>query len=152
MADQLATSGAFWERKTLHEMNPQEWESLCDGCGRCCVQKLEDEDSGEIYYTAIACRYLDSDACRCTVYETRNQQVPDCLRITPAAVEIFHWLPESCAYRLIQEGKPLPYWHHLISGSRETVHEVGISVRDKVLSEDEVPSEDWEEHIITWVD
>lgn len=152
MSAEQAGSEAFWERKTLHEMTQKEWESLCDGCGRCCVQKLEDEDSGEIFYTAIACRYLDSDACRCTVYETRSQRVPDCLRITPDQSEIFHWLPESCAYRLIHEGKPLPYWHHLISGSRETVHEVGISVRDKVVSEDEVPEEDWEEHIITWVD
>lgn len=152
MSAEQVNSGAFWERKSLHEMSAEEWESLCDGCGRCCVQKLEDEDSGEIFYTAIACRYLDSDACRCTVYETRNQRVPDCLRITPDAAEIFPWLPESCAYRLIHAGKPLPDWHHLISGSRQTVHEVDISVRDKVVSEDEVPEEEWEEHIITWVD
>lgn len=142
----------FWERKSLSEMSPQEWESLCDGCGRCCVQKLEDEDSGEVFYTAIACRYLDSDACRCTVYEKRNQLVPDCLPLSPDTREIFPWLPESCAYRLLSEGKSLPYWHYLISGDRNTVHEVDISVRDKVVSEDEVPSDEWEEHIIQWVD
>lgn len=142
----------FWERKSLHEMTAAEWESLCDGCGRCCLHKLEDEDNGELHYTAIACRYLDSEACRCRVYEERLQRVEDCLRVGPDEKEVFQWLPESCAYRLLYEGKPLPDWHYLISGSRDTVHEAGISVRGKVLSEDQVPEEDWEEYIIRWVD
>jgi uncharacterized cysteine cluster protein YcgN (CxxCxxCC family) len=141
----------FWEQKTLAELNPQEWESLCDGCAKCCLHKLEDEDSGEVFYTKVVCRYMD-EQCRCTEYQQRNVLVPNCVWLKPEDVAEFHWLPQTCAYRLVAEGKPLPDWHHLISGDSNTVHESGISIKGRALSEDYVHPDGFEEHIIHWVE
>lgn len=139
------SSRPFWRQKKLQELSGIEWESLCDGCGRCCLNKLEDEDTGEIFFTRAACHLLDIDHCRCTNYLQRQVEVPTCLNLAQGFSQ-FQWLPKTCAYRLIHEGKPLPDWHPLISGRPESVHEVGISVRDIALSEAEV--DDLEDHII----
>jgi uncharacterized protein len=127
----------FWETKRLGEMSRPEWESLCDGCGKCCLHKLEDEDTGAIYPTNVACRLLDRRNGSCRDYKNRRAHVPDCVRLTPAKLGTLDWLPTTCAYRLLANGQPLPDWHHLISGSRETVHEAGISTRGWTVSEDE---------------
>ncbi len=142
---------AFWERKTLAEMTPQEWEALCDGCGKCCLHKLEDEDSGEILYTDVACRYLDADTACCRDYPNRQHNVPDCTVLRPEDVAQFHWLPTTCAYRLLAEGIALPDWHPLISGDPASVRRAGVSAAGRFVSETEVPEADWEERAILWV-
>jgi len=141
----------FWKRKALSEMSKLEWESLCDGCARCCLHKLEDEDTEEVFYTDVVCRYLDQDACRCTEYQDRNRLVPNCVWLTPDDVEAFHWLPTTCAYRLVAEGKPLNDWHPLISGRAESVQEAGIAVTGRCVSEEFVHEEELEDRIIRWV-
>ena len=139
----------FWERKALSAMNDQEWEALCDGCGKCCLNKLEDEDSGEVALTRVACRLLDDDTCRCAQYDIRHQFVPDCIVLKPGNLDTHaYWMPQTCAYRLLWLGKPLPDWHPLISGTPQSVHDAGISVRGTTLSEFDVPEDEWEEHII----
>ena len=142
----------FWETKTLRQMSSEEWESLCDGCARCCLHKLEDEESEEVFYTDVACQYLEQDACRCTEYQDRNRLVPNCVWLTPDDVDTFHWLPTTCAYRLIAEGQALPSWHPLVSGCAESVHEAGISVAGRCVSEAFVHDEDFEDRIIHWVE
>ena len=142
----------FWETKTLRQMSSEEWESLCDGCARCCLHKLEDEESEEVFYTDVACQYLEQDACRCTEYQDRNRLVPNCVWLTPDDVDTFHWLPTTCAYRLIAEGQALPSWHPLVSGCAESVHEAGISVAGRCVSEAFVHDEDFEDRIIRWVE
>ena len=142
----------FWKQKSLSEMETAEWESLCDGCARCCLQKLEHEDSSLISYTHIACRYLDQNDCKCTKYQNRHQLVPQCVWLKPEDLKEFHWLPSSCAYRLLYEGKDLHWWHPLVSGRPETVVEAGISVSGKVISEEYIHEDEWQEHIINWVD
>jgi uncharacterized protein len=133
----------FWKTKSLTEMIPSEWESLCDGCGKCCLSKLEDEDTGEIHWTSVACRLFDSGACKCRDYSNRTKKVHDCVQLTPENVGTISWLPATCAYRLVNEGKDLFDWHPLISGSPNTVHEAGISVRGKVTAfEDDLGSTD----------
>lgn len=124
----------FWKIKPMEEMTTRQWESLCDGCGRCCLEKLEDEDTGEVFYTSVACRFLDIDACRCTVYEKRAALAPECLFLTPEKARAIDWLPVTCAYRMLAEGKDLKWWHPLVSGNPDTVHQAGISVRDKIIS------------------
>lgn len=142
----------FWETKSLQEMTPSEWESLCDGCGRCCLNKLEDEDSGNFYYTNVACKLLDGDQCRCRHYDDRLKYVPDCLIITPEQLGQLDWLPSSCAYRRLASGQGLAWWHPLVSGSSETVHEAGISVRGKTVSEEGIAQAELEDHLINWID
>lgn len=138
----------FWKKKTLEEMNQEEWESLCDGCARCCQLKVEDEDTQEVFYTHVVCQYLDLDQCNCNCYQERSKLVPNCVQLTPARTNEFHWLPKSCAYRVISEGRDLEPWHPLLSGTSESVHEAGISVRNKVIPEQNVHPNDFEDFII----
>ena len=146
----VAPSVPFWRAKPLNDMTDREWESLCDGCGRCCLNKLEDEETGAIALTRVACRLLDGDTCRCTDYANRMGIVPECIQLTPLLADELPWLPSSCAYRLLAEGKDLPDWHPLVSGNPASVHQAGISVRGWTLSEADVPLDDWEDHIIAW--
>ena len=138
----------FWEQKTLEQMTPAEWESLCDGCAGCCLCKVEDDLTGEIFYTNVACKLLNLRTCRCLSYKKRQHLVPNCAVLTPKDVPRFEWLPKTCAYRLLARGKPLPHWHHLVSGDRELVHQLGISVKNKVISENYVHPDQLCDHII----
>ena len=131
----------FWKRKLLAEMTAKEWDSLCDGCGLCCMHKVEDEESGELFYTNLACKLLDTDTCRCTDYANRAKRVADCLVLTPDSTEAFEWLPATCAYRLLAHGDELPEWHPLLTGDSESVHEAGRSVRGEVVSEND--TDEW---------
>jgi uncharacterized cysteine cluster protein YcgN (CxxCxxCC family) len=139
----------FWEKVPLKNIAPKEWEALCDGCGRCCLNKLEDEDTFEIAFTRVACRLLDGDTCRCAQYDIRKQFVPDCVMLTPKNIDdIGYWMPPTCAYRLLAEGKALYDWHPLISGTAQTVHDAGISVQGWTVPEFEVSEDEWENYII----
>lgn len=139
----------FWERFPLKSLTREEWEALCDGCGKCCLNKLEDADTGEVWFTRIACRLLDDETCRCAQYEIRKQFVPECVVLTPKTIaEVAYWMPATCAYRLLNEGKPLYDWHPLISGDADSVHRAGQSVRGRSVPEFEIPEEDWEDYII----
>lgn len=140
----------FWKRKSLSEMTSEQWESLCDGCAQCCLAKVEDADTNIVHYTDVACRYLDARACRCTQYGERTKLVPDCVRLTPHNLDQLPWMPQTCAYRLLHEGKPLPDWHPLVSGDPASVHEAGVSVRGKCISEEFVHAEDLLQRIIDW--
>ena len=139
-----------WTRKRLEDLTPQEWETLCDGCGKCCLSKLEDEDTGEIHWTTVACRLFDAKLCRCHDYANRLDKVPDCVRLTPQVVRTISWLPQTCAYRLVAEGRDLYWWHHLVSGSRQTVHEAGISMRGRVTASesDLAEPDDYFDHML----
>jgi len=141
----------YWEEKSLAEMDQSEWERLCDGCGKCCLHKLEDEDTGELHFTRVACRYLEESSCRCREYADRKRLQPECLVLTVKEPETFDWLPETCAYRLLSQGNPLPSWHPLVSGNVDSVAEAGISVRGKILSEVCVHPDGLDEHIVHWV-
>ncbi len=141
----------FWQRKRLEDMTATEWESLCDGCGLCCLTKLQDGDTGEVFYTDLSCPLMDTATCRCRNYEQRQQLVPDCTRLTPENVREFDWLPTTCAYRTLAEGRPLPDWHPLRSGSPDTVHKAGISAANRATPSNQVAVEVWQEHIIRWV-
>jgi len=133
----------FW-KKPLQTLSPEEWEALCDGCGRCCLEKLEDDDTGEVLYTKVACKLLDIKRCRCMQYAKRHQVVPECLPVTITNEKMFSWLPPTCAYRLLYEGKELPAWHYLQCGKRSEVHKAGISVRHfAILQEDGMELEDY---------
>ena len=140
----------FWQKKTFEEMSGVEWESLCDGCGRCCLNKLEDLDTGEIAWTDVACRLLDGGSCRCTNYSARQRLVADCVRLTPESVRSLAWLPPTCGYRLVEEGRDLYWWHPLVSGDAETVHQAGISVRGRTVSETDWPEETLERRVVAW--
>ncbi|GHD58660.1 UPF0260 protein [Thalassobaculum fulvum] len=140
----------FWKRKTLAELSRDEWESLCDGCGKCCLVKLQDPDTDEIAYTDVACKLLDGSTCRCTDYPNRKKRVPDCVVLSPAVVADLSWMPSTCAYRLIKEGKDLAWWHPLVSGDPNTVHEAGMSVRGRVVSEALVEDAELPEHVVDW--
>ncbi len=140
----------FWQEKKLSEMSLEEWDSLCDGCAKCCLHKLEDEDSGEVSYTNVACFQLDVGSCRCKNFFERTLLVSDCVELTKENLGGLKWLPRSCAYRLLYEGKELYWWHHLISGDPNTVHEAGVSVKGRVVEEKDAA--DIEDFIVTWPD
>jgi uncharacterized protein len=144
----MSAPAPFWKTKTLEEMTPEEWESLCDGCGRCCLHKLRDTDTEALSYTNVACHLLDLKRCRCRDYEHRTKRVPDCVNLTPATVREVDWLPPSCAYRRIAEGKGLAWWHPLVSGDPDTVHRAGISVRGLAISERQAGL--LEHYIVDW--
>ena len=150
--DPIARAGLgarFWERKKMAQMSQIEWEALCDGCGKCCLNKLEDEDSGEVALTNVACRLLDDSTCRCSQYDIRHQFVPECIVMSPSNIEEhLYWMPQTCAYRLVYEGRPLEPWHPLISGTQQSVHNAGVSVKGMTVPEFEIDEDEWEEHII----
>lgn len=132
-------------------MNAAEFEALCDGCGKCCLHKLEEEDSGDVFYTNIACQYLDHERCNCTQYQQRQQLVPGCVVLKPEDVKDLYWLPDTCAYRLLDEGLPLFDWHPLVSGDANSVHSAGMSVSGKVVAEQDIAEDDYEDYIVRWV-
>lgn len=140
----------FWETLRLADMSPAQWESLCDGCGRCCLNKVEDWDTGDIIWTDLACRLLDHNSCRCQDYANRLEKVPECLQLTPQTVQEITWLPPSCAYARLRDGKSLLWWHPLVSGDPDTIHAAGISVRGRVKSEVGIQFEEYEEHLVSW--
>ena len=146
----MADETPFWE-KPLDALTPQQWEALCDGCGRCCLNKLEDWDTGDIYFTDVACTLFDDHSCRCRDYDNRLSTVPDCVLLTREKVAAISWLPPTCAYRLRDEGKPLRWWHHLVSGDPNTVHTAGISARGRTVSEDDWAEDEYEDRIVEWV-
>lgn len=141
----------FWENYSLQELSAPEWEALCDGCGRCCLHKLEYEDSDAIDYTDVACRLLDLSTAQCSDYPGRKKHVPDCVQLTPANIREIDWLPASCAYRRLNEGRGLARWHPLISGNTQSVQSAKISVIGRVLPETVVDEDEIEEHVITWI-
>ncbi|RPG24987.1 MAG: YcgN family cysteine cluster protein [Gammaproteobacteria bacterium TMED92] len=142
----------FWKAKSLQQLSEAEWESLCDGCARCCMVKLQDEDTDEVVYTSIVCDLLDQQRCRCTRYPQRHELVADCVELSVEKIAEFHWLPKSCAYRTIAEGRDLAWWHPLVSGDAETVFTAGIAVRGKVMAEADVPLGHEEDMIVHWVE
>lgn len=146
-----APAGApFWERLPLEAMTDAQWESLCDGCGKCCLNKLQDEDTGALAYTNAACQLLDVHTCRCSDYAHRWDHVPDCVKLVPAAIRRLRWLPSTCAYRRLAAGDPLPDWHPLITGDPDSVHRAGMSVRGRAVPETAVA--DLEDQIVDWED
>ena len=138
----------FWETTPLAQMSREQWESLCDGCGRCCLHKLREDETDEVLFTDVACRLLDTKTCLCTDYAHRQRRVQDCISLTPEMLADIDWLPPTCGYILVRDGEPLPWWHPLVSGTHETVHEAGISVSDRVISEREAGM--LEDHVIDW--
>ena len=147
--DRTDLAPKFWERKKLQHMSKPEWEALCDGCGKCCLNKIEDDETGEVLLTRVACRLFDDSTCRCGQYDTRHQFVPECISLTPETIsQHAYWLPKTCAYLLLWEDKSLLEWHPLISGDFETVHKAGISIQGQSIPEFEVDDEDWEDHLI----
>ncbi|MDJ0722250.1 MAG: YcgN family cysteine cluster protein [Desulfobacterales bacterium] len=146
----MAAERPYWETTALAEMTPDQWEALCDGCARCCLHKLQDQESGQVFLTMVACRLLDRQTCRCTDYGRRSEKVPACLVLSMETLARADWLPETCAYRLISEGKDLYWWHPLVSGSANTVHEAGVSIRGRVVPESDVAHSDLEERCVTW--
>lgn len=131
----MTSSLPFWKTTTLENMTKAQWEALCDGCGRCCLNKLRDDETDDILWTNVSCRLLDGYSCACSDYARRHRRISDCVSLTPALLRTVDWLPPTCAYRLVSDGYDLPDWHPLVSGDRETVHAVGISVRDRCVSE-----------------
>jgi uncharacterized cysteine cluster protein YcgN (CxxCxxCC family) len=151
MTEQGSGEVPFWRRKSLDKMTDSEWESLCDGCGRCCLNKLEEEGTDRTFYTDVGCRLLDSQGCRCRDYSNRLEKVDDCVQLTPESLKTITWLPPSCAYVLLAEGKDLYWWHPLVSGDPETVHTAGVSVRGRVsASETHVSDDILEDYIVSW--
>ena len=146
----MAIQPDFWKTTPLSDMSPDEWEALCDGCGKCCVIKLEDVDDGTIYYTDIGCKQLDTSSCRCKDYSNRKAIVPDCVILKPDSLDALPWMPTSCAYRLINEGQDLPRWHPLITGNAQSTHDAGQSVKDKIFTEGDIAEDDYPDHIKNW--
>lgn len=152
----MSSTERFWEGKTLAELadtlTNEQWESLCDGCGRCCMHKLEDEDTGTVHYTDVACKLLNTETCVCKHYKTRLEHVPDCLTVRPLSQEKMNWLPASCAYVKLYKGEPLADWHPLISGSGDSVRQAGVAMTGRCRSENEVPVSEWPMHLISLAD
>ena len=147
--DRNGLTSKFWEKKPLKTLSQREWEALCDGCGKCCLNKLEDEDSGEVVLTRVACRLLDDESCQCAHYETRHSFIPECIVLKPENLDTHaYWMPQTCAYRRLWEGKSLPDWHPLVTGDPDSVHRAGVSVRGMTVSEFDTPLEEWEDYII----
>lgn len=140
----------YWETTALEDMSQQQWEALCDGCGKCCMSKLIDEDTDDIHFTTVACRLFDATTCRCEDYENRQQKVADCVQLTPANVREIEWLPQTCAYRLVAEGRPLYPWHPLLSGKAGSVHDASISMRGRVTAHEQhmAYDEEYLEHLV----
>jgi len=136
------SSKPFWEAKRLEQMTVQEWESLCDGCGLCCLVRFEDEETGEVIPSRVSCKLFDTNLCRCTDYENRKKHVPDCIKLTPWNIEELEWMPKSCGYRRVWEGRGLADWHPLISGDPESVHRAGVSIRGQTINEADLESEE----------
>ncbi len=149
MSDAATLRDRYWETVPLSKMTRAEWEALCDGCGKCCLNKLEDEDTGQVALTRVACKLLDDESCRCSSYHNRHQFVPECIVLDAQTIDKhMYWLPQTCAYRLLHEGRPLYDWHPLISGRAQSVHDAGVSVQGLTVSEANTPDDDWEDHII----
>ncbi|WP_121062864.1 YcgN family cysteine cluster protein [Chachezhania antarctica] len=147
--DRTGLGRRFWEKKSLDRMNRDEWEALCDGCGKCCLNKLEDFETGEVALTRLACRLFDDSTCRCSQYPIRHNFVPECIVLSPETIEQHaYWLPRTCAYRLLHVGEPLPKWHPLLTGTAQSVHDAGISLQDRTIPEFDVDEDDWEDFII----
>jgi len=141
----------YWQEFSLHEMSEEQWEALCDGCAKCCLVKLQDDDTEEVFYTNVSCKLLNEESCRCKDYSQRLKRVPECLDLNLKNIHQFDWLPNTCAYRLVYEGKELPDWHPLVSGNTNSVHDAGISVKGKVVGQNFVHEDALEDHIIYWV-
>lgn len=142
----------WWNQKPLAELDARQWEALCDGCARCCLHKLEDEDDGEVFYTRVRCRYLDEQTCRCSDYPNRSVLVENCIRLDASSVGALEWLPATCAYRMRAQGLPLAAWHPLVSGDPDSVHRAGISIRGRCISDEFVHPDGYDEHIVHWVE
>ena len=141
-----------WWEQPIEALDRDQWEALCDGCAKCCLHKLEDEDTGEVFYTKVRCQYLNESTCRCGDYSRRSILVPNCIHLEQGSVGDLDWLPSTCAYRLRAANQPLPEWHYLVSGSRETVHSAGASIRGRAISDEYVHPDGYDEHIVTWVE
>ncbi len=152
MSDKINRSGLrhrYWETVPMKKMTQAEWEALCDGCGKCCLNKLEDEESGRVALTRVACKLLNDETCLCSNYENRHAFVPECIVMKPKNIDKHaYWMPKTCAYRLLWGGKPLFDWHPLISGDPDTVHEAGVSIRGRTVAENTISDDDWEDYII----
>ena len=142
----------WWNDKPLAELDARQWEALCDGCARCCLHKLEDEDDGEVFYTRVRCRYLDEQTCRCSDYPNRSVLVENCIRLDASSVGALEWRPATCAYRMRAQGLPLAAWHPLVSGDPDSVHRAGISIRGRCISDEFVHPDGYDEHIVHWVE
>ncbi|MFT2111584.1 YcgN family cysteine cluster protein [Marinomonas sp. 2405UD68-3] len=141
----------FWKTTKLEDMTSDEWESICDGCGKCCLQKIEDTDTQEIFFTRLSCAQLNIKTCQCSVYSTRQEVVPNCITLTPDSIDQFKWLPDSCSYRVLQSTGELPNWHPLIVGSQKEMVLQGLTVTKYAENETTVDEEDWDLHVIRWV-
>ncbi|WP_239923485.1 YcgN family cysteine cluster protein [Agaribacterium haliotis] len=148
----MAMRDQFWQHYSLDELSREEWEALCDGCALCCLHKLEDEDSGAIAVTDLSCRYLDLDSCRCSDYPRRHINVPDCVPFDVQSARSFYWLPDTCAYRRLAQGRALPDWHWLLSGDKNLVHTLQVSAQNQSISETLVPEDLWQERVVRWVE
>lgn len=153
MADRVSNNSEQWWQAGLKNLSPEQWEQLCDGCGLCCLHKLEDEETGELHYTRLACDLLNIKTCECSDYSQRFKKVPACLKLTPSNYPtMLPWLPSSCAYKRVAEGKALPQWHHLITGDKTTMHRLGLSVSGKVRHAKGIDEDDFQDHLLHWVD